>query len=410
MPRGESSERVIGVIGKPLRRVDARAKVTGADPLRRRSVAARHAAHEAAALDGAARAHRSASTRARALAYPGVQAGADRRATSRCRSASCRSRRTSTRCAPTACASSAIRWPRSIATDELTAYEAAALVDVALRAADDDRRRRGGARHARAAHPRLRRRRQRPQGGRARLRRRRRRRSPAPTACSRTCFFFRATRTCRSSSTPTLAYLDPDGKLTVASSTQTPHYLHRALAKVLGLPGVADPRHRHAATAAASAASPIRSTTRSSPPRRRCSLGRPVKIALTREEVFYCHRGRHPVLMKIRTGVRKTEQGSTSSGRSCETLLDGGAYGSYGVASTFYTGALADGDLPDRRATASAAAAPSPTSRRAAPSAATARRSRASALEVHIDKMCAALGVDPAELAHRQRGRRADSA
>ena len=24
--------------------------------------------------------------------------------------------------------------------------------------------------------------------------------------------------------------------------------------------------------------------------------GRPVKIALTREEVFYCHRGRHPGL------------------------------------------------------------------------------------------------------------------
>ena len=34
-------------------------------------------------------------------------------------------------------------------------------------------------------------------------------------------------------------------------------------------------------------------------------LGRPVKIALTREEVFYCHRGRHPVLMKFRTGVTK---------------------------------------------------------------------------------------------------------
>ena len=34
-------------------------------------------------------------------------------------------------------------------------------------------------------------------------------------------------------------------------------------------------------------------------------LGRPVKICLTREEVFYQHRGRHPVLMKLRTGVTK---------------------------------------------------------------------------------------------------------
>ena len=33
--------------------------------------------------------------------------------------------------------------------------------------------------------------------------------------------------------------------------------------------------------------------------------GRPVKITLTREEVFYAHRGRHPVLMKVKTGFTK---------------------------------------------------------------------------------------------------------
>src|SRR6266704_2487450 len=65
--------------------------------------------------------------------------------------------------------------------------------------------------------------------------------------------------------------------------------------------------------------------------------GRPVKCTLTREEVFYAHRGRHPVLMWVRTGV-------SSDGRITamhfKSALDGGAYGSYGVASTFYTGAL----------------------------------------------------------------------
>ena len=66
-------------------------------------------------------------------------------------------------------------------------------------------------------------------------------------------------------------------------------------------------------------------------------LDRPVKICLTREEVFYCHRGRHPVLMRVRTGVTKD---GTITGLDLQTLLDGGAYGSYGVASTFYTGAL----------------------------------------------------------------------
>ena len=50
--------------------------------------------------------------------------------------------------------------------------------------------------------------------------------------------------------------------------------------------------------------------------------GRPVKITLTREEVFYAHRGRHPVLMRLKTGVR---QDGTIVAMDLETLLDGGA-------------------------------------------------------------------------------------
>ncbi len=134
----------------------------------------------------------------------------------------------------------------------------------------------------------------------------------------------------------TVAYRDGDGKLVVYSSTQTPHYLHRALAKALAMPaahirviaapngggfgGKSDPFNHEVAVAKAALV-----------------LDRPVKIALTREEVFYCHRGRHPVLMKYRTGVMKD---GTLAGVHLQTILDGGAYGSYGVASTFYTGAL----------------------------------------------------------------------
>jgi 4-hydroxybenzoyl-CoA reductase subunit alpha len=129
---------------------------------------------------------------------------------------------------------------------------------------------------------------------------------------------------------------DPDGKLVVYSSTQTPHYVHRALAKSLSMPaahirviatpngggfgGKSDPFNHEIVVAKAA-----------------LLLDRPVKICLTREEVFYCHRGRHPVLMRFRTGVRKD---GTLAGVDLQTLLDGGAYGSYGVASTFYTGAL----------------------------------------------------------------------
>lgn len=133
-----------------------------------------------------------------------------------------------------------------------------------------------------------------------------------------------------------LAALDENGLLTLWSSTQTPHYVHKALSRALdidparirvvacpnggGFGGKSDP-FNHEIVAAKAA----------------LMLGRPVKITLNREEVFYCHRGRHPVEMKFRTGVKK--DGSITA-MDLQTLLDGGAFGSYGVASTFYTGAL----------------------------------------------------------------------
>jgi 4-hydroxybenzoyl-CoA reductase subunit alpha len=193
----------------------------------------------------------------------------------------------------------------------------------------------------------------------------------------------------------TLAYLDLDGRLTVASSTQTPHYLHRALAKVLqrpaaqirviatpnggGFGGKSDP-FNHEIVAAKAA----------------ILLGKPVKIALTREEVFYCHRGRHPVLMKVRTGVRKTERGFEITGQELQTLLDGGAYGSYGVASTFYTGALQTVTyrIPRYRFRGCRTFTCKPP---CGPKRGHGTPQPRFALEVHVDKMCTELGVDPAE-------------
>ncbi|HLW38362.1 MAG TPA: molybdopterin cofactor-binding domain-containing protein [Candidatus Eremiobacteraceae bacterium] len=128
----------------------------------------------------------------------------------------------------------------------------------------------------------------------------------------------------------------PDGKLTLWCSTQTPHYLHRIAAQVLQLPGsyvrvIAPPigggfggktepfAHELAAGFLA------------------LKTGRPVKITLTREEVFYAHRGRHPVKFKLKTGVKND---GTITAVHLQSWLDGGAYGSYGVATTYYTGAL----------------------------------------------------------------------
>jgi 4-hydroxybenzoyl-CoA reductase alpha subunit len=149
-------------------------------------------------------------------------------------------------------------------------------------------------------------------------------------------FFFQGNTHLPMEQHSAVAQPEASGRVTLWTASQTPHYVHRALSKVLGLPmarirviaapvgggfgGKSDP-FSHEICAAKLA----------------LLTGRPVKITLTREEVFYAHRGRHPVLMWIRTGVRK-------DGRitAChfKTFLDGGAYGSYGIASTYYTGAL----------------------------------------------------------------------
>jgi 4-hydroxybenzoyl-CoA reductase alpha subunit len=150
------------------------------------------------------------------------------------------------------------------------------------------------------------------------------------------CFFYGGNTHLAMEQHAAVADWSADGKLTLWSSTQTPHYVHRALSKVLGLPparirviacpngggfgGKSDPFSHEIVVAKLA-----------------MMTGRPVKVTLTREEVFYCHRGRHPTLMWIKTGVDETGR---IVGMHFRTLLDGGAYGSYGVASAYYTGAL----------------------------------------------------------------------
>jgi len=190
-----------------------------------------------------------------------------------------------------------------------------------------------------------------------------------------------------------VAYLDTDEKLTLWSSTQTPHYVHRALTKVLGMPashirviatpngggfgGKSDPFNHEVVV---------------------CKLsmltGRPVKCTLTREEVFYCHRGRHPVLMHIKTGVKKD---GAITAMHFKSFLDGGAYGSYGVASTFYTGALqtVTYDVPRYKFQGLRAFTNKPP---CGPKRGHGTPQPRYALEVHLDKIAEELRLDPAEM------------
>src|SRR5437667_5224014 len=187
-----------------------------------------------------------------------------------------------------------------------------------------------------------------------------------------------------------------DGKVTLWSSTQVVHYVHRALAKVLELPmnrirvigaahgggfgGKTDPfAHEIIVSKLA------------------MLTGRPVKCTLSREEVFYAHRGRHPVLMWVRTGVTRDGRITAMHFRSA---LDGGAYGSYGVASTFYTGALqtVTYDIPAYRFEGCRVFTNKPP---CGPNRGHGTPQPRFALELHLEKIAHDIGLDPVELKRR---------
>lgn len=193
-----------------------------------------------------------------------------------------------------------------------------------------------------------------------------------------------------------VAHFDSDEKLTLWTSTQTPHYVHRALTKVLGIAashirviatpngggfgGKSDPFNHEVVV---------------------CKLamitGRPVKNTLTREEVFYCHRGRHPVLMHVKTGVKKD---GAITAMHFQSFLDGGAYGSYGVASTFYTGALqtVTYDVPRYKFDGLRAFTNKPP---CGPKRGHGTPQPRYALEVQLDKIAEELRLDPAAMRRR---------
>ena len=130
-----------------------------------------------------------------------------------------------------------------------------------------------------------------------------------------------------------------DGRLTVWSSTQVPHYLHLALSEVLGIPehrvrvvkptvgggfgGKGDPFPHELVAAALS-----------------IEAQRPVRIVLGREEVFYLNHGRHPTRNTVRIAADAEGQ---LRGLDVDALIDGGAASSFGTVTTYYNGVLSVG-------------------------------------------------------------------
>lgn len=154
-------------------------------------------------------------------------------------------------------------------------------------------------------------------------------------------FFFQGTTHAPIEPHCAIGMVDERGTLTVITATQTPHYVHRDLAHVLGLP---ESRVRVIQPPVGGGfggkSEPF--TLEFVVGKLAMITGRPVKLLYTREEVFLAHRGRHPMKMHYTVGADRS--GRLRAVKS-DIDIDGGAYSSFGMITAYYAGQLLTGPV-----------------------------------------------------------------
>ncbi|HTJ23850.1 MAG TPA: molybdopterin cofactor-binding domain-containing protein [Gemmatimonadaceae bacterium] len=135
----------------------------------------------------------------------------------------------------------------------------------------------------------------------------------------------------------TLARWEPHAdRLTLWTSTQTPHYVHRALSRTLGVP-MGNIRVIRPAVGggfgAKAEATPLEFCAAILARR----SGRPVRMEYSREEMFRHFRGRHKQYIDLKIGVKRD---GTITAVEQRVVLDGGAYTSFGVITAYYAGSM----------------------------------------------------------------------
>ena len=146
-----------------------------------------------------------------------------------------------------------------------------------------------------------------------------------------------------------VTYWDEDGRLVIRSSTQVPFHVRRQLAPVLGLPPkrirVVKPR------IGGGFGGKQEVLIDDVPAHLTIATGRPVRFEYTRAEEFFASRSRHPMRLRMRTGVKRD---GTITANEMIVLSDTGAYGCHALTVTGNTGhkamALYVGDGPYRAA------------------------------------------------------------
>lgn len=192
-----------------------------------------------------------------------------------------------------------------------------------------------------------------------------------------------------------LAFIDEDGVLTLMCSTQYPHYHHKQLSRVTGLP--LDKIRVIQTVVGGAFGGKIDNTIECASTFMALKTRRPVKMVLEPHEVFTATTKRHAMTIKHRLGATKDGR---FTALDIDILADGGAYASYSliVAGRCIVHAALPYDIPNVRAHMTTTYTNNVT--------AGAMRSfgivkLAFATETQINKIADALGMSPIEIRRR---------
>ncbi|MCH8325042.1 MAG: molybdopterin-dependent oxidoreductase [Bacteroidetes bacterium] len=133
-----------------------------------------------------------------------------------------------------------------------------------------------------------------------------------------------------------IAEWDRHGRVTLYTSTQVVHYVHHQLSRILDLP-LGNIRvimtNCGGGFGAKAATNPLEilSILLSK------KIGCPVKMRFNREEMYLYGRGRHKQYIEMKIGVKND---GTITAVKQKAILEGGAYSSFGIVSTYYAGSM----------------------------------------------------------------------
>lgn len=133
-----------------------------------------------------------------------------------------------------------------------------------------------------------------------------------------------------------IAEWDRHDRVTLHTSTQVVHYVHHQLSRILNLP-LGNIRvimtNCGGGFGAKAATNPLEILSILLSKKAGC----PVKMRFNREEMYLYGRGRHKQYIDMKIGVKKD---GTITAVKQKAVLEGGAYSSFGIVSTYYAGSM----------------------------------------------------------------------